>query len=357
MRYTIKLLLILQVIAALGFGAYYRWYYEPSTRQERGRSILSSTDGVSITYRGVEHERLSKDYDVKSFVLHWKSEADVPWHAVGMFPNLKIVDLRGPVRSQDWVELHRYQPFLQDLLVVPESPLQLSLEDIARFEELESLRIGWYSINPGSEPYEIQVSHFDSLPRLSRLHTLTITSDSLDDEALRLIGQVKSLRTLLVSSRNISAEGIMHFRSLKNLERLSISNRRTRTGVAPADSSLLHHSVGTTSAANDSRLGRAIRSFSHLHSLEVINAPVGDAFLTEIKDMDSLRNLTLMGLDVTDQGVVQLTSLNLTSITTDAITDNQGLKLLEIPTLEYFDSWNWLPDDVERELKRRRESR
>lgn len=126
----------------------------------------------------------------------------------------------------------------------------------------------------------------ECIARLPKLATLSIRSDLLSDESLRVLASMSALESIDISSPHFTDAGIAYLGQKHNLKALSVS------GPVLTDKSV-----------------EAIAGLTQLQSLDLSRQAITDASAAHIGRMTQLRYLNLELTDITDEGFARLKGL------------------------------------------------
>ncbi len=185
------------------------------------------------------------------------------------------------------------------------------LSPLSGLKDLESIRLFDITRVPELKPVSLR-----PLRGLSKLSTLVLQSNSVDDAELSEIKELPQLTYLCVAGEGVSEVGLGHIANLPRLGTLWLS----RTSV--------------------SDLSTLVPSLPRLNQLYVIESPVTDDGLRALAGATSLRTLRLIKTKVTDDGlshIAKLPALTQLSLMDTPISDAGLAKLSGLPSLETLD--------------------
>jgi Leucine-rich repeat (LRR) protein len=191
-------------------------------------------------------------------------------------------------------------PKLQKLILSSTKITDACWEPISKIASLETLQIDTAATGKG-------IGHLSALVKLKELD---LSHSRANDEALAVIGSLKTLRTLDLSYTKISDAGLKGLAGLSGLEVLKLNN----TEVTDAGVRHLAGMAGLqTLHLDDTRVGddgaKALAGLKALRGLRLGRTKVGDVGVKALAGQGGIVNLYLSNTAVTDDGFNELAKL------------------------------------------------
>jgi len=238
-RYSLRTLLLLTMVAALGFWCWLKW-----TENQRSIAALKAL-GVNVGWfeqsLDFPRRRLSEEEQFAGahFVYVWPGIA-ADYRKLRGVRRLKYVNLRNG--SEGYAGLFPVLPRLKDFTTLECTLLQLNDENITFLKQCPKLR----TIVVGtpievellrSEPYADSKFQVESvqpveqqptrvclrkLPELTQLRRLDLRFDQIDQETVEIIGRCRNLEDLMIGILNLKDDDLRPLRDLTALQTLNV---------------------------------------------------------------------------------------------------------------------------------------
>ncbi len=307
LQFTVRSLLVLMVLVALGFGLVGRVlrqhrtlkqieafspllsvqydyeldaetgkrlpYHEQDCpgpdwlREIVGACMIDDICGKVVTVHMGFLPSRRRAFGTRDFTAIGDSELEQIPALLNRFPRLREVSIAVSTRTTDEGMANVAEiPQLVELNLGMTRVSDKGLRHLRGLHKLRSLELSWTRVvGPG-------LIHVEQLPELASLY---FSENELSEDGLRSIGRLANLRRLYLISTRFDDAGLVHLRNLAKLDELQL------------------HSTGVTDAGVSHLAG-----LSKLRTLALDHTKITDAGLRHLKELTNLESLDLEGTQV-----------------------------------------------------------
>lgn len=155
--------------------------------------------------------------------------------------------------------------------------------------------------------YDTKVANLEVLSDLPAIEFLTVEAESVHDEGLVKISQLKNLSSLELHARGFTKEGFRHLNRLRRLRSLDLSGSDISDDYLRLLSDLKNLESIDLSDTNITNNGLVyLKQFPKLKILSLFRCKVGDDALASIRGLEQLESLFLNYTRVSDSGLQHL---------------------------------------------------